>query len=107
MRRISSPTIAGVRGTEFYIGVEQNQALLTVFEGTVVAQNTAGSLDLTSGQSAVAAAGRAPVITVVATAARNGQIDGSAEVSLVSGSAKVTLVPISSRRSTRSPVTIG
>jgi tetratricopeptide (TPR) repeat protein len=59
-------TIAGVRGTEFYIGVEQNQALLTVFEGTVVAQNTAGSLDLTSGQSAVAAAGRAPVVTIVA-----------------------------------------
>ena len=59
-------TIAGVRGTEFYIGVEQNEALLTVFEGTVVAQNTSGSLDLTSGQSAVAAKGRAPVATIVA-----------------------------------------
>ena len=59
-------TIAGVRGTEFYIGVDQNQALLTVFEGTVVAQNSAGSLSLTDGQSAVAATGKAPVLTVVA-----------------------------------------
>jgi tetratricopeptide (TPR) repeat protein len=37
-----------------------------VFEGTVVAQNQAGSLSLTDGQSAVAAAGKAPVLTVVA-----------------------------------------
>jgi tetratricopeptide (TPR) repeat protein len=59
-------TIAGVRGTEFYIGLESDQALMTVFEGTVVAQNAAGSLSLTDGQSAVAASGKAPVLTVVA-----------------------------------------
>ena len=59
-------TIAGVRGTEFYIGLEPDQALMTVFEGTVVAQNAAGSLSLTDGQSAIAASGKAPVLTVVA-----------------------------------------
>jgi tetratricopeptide (TPR) repeat protein len=59
-------TVAGVRGTEFYIDVASDQALLTVFEGTVVAQNAAGSLDLADGQSAVAARGKAPVLTVVA-----------------------------------------
>jgi len=59
-------TVAGVRGTEFFIGVEPDRALLTVFEGTVVAQNPTGSLTLTSGQSAVAETGKAPVLRVVA-----------------------------------------
>ena len=59
-------TVAGVRGTEFYIGLEPDRALLTVFEGTVLAQNPAGSLTLTSGQSAVAETGKAPVTRVVA-----------------------------------------
>jgi tetratricopeptide (TPR) repeat protein len=58
-------TVAGVRGTEFFIGLEPDRALLTVFEGTVVAQNAAGSLTLTSGQSAVAEIGKAPVARVV------------------------------------------
>jgi len=59
-------TVAGVRGTEFYIGLETDRALLTVFEGTVLAQSQAGSLTLTSGQSAVAETGKAPVLRVVA-----------------------------------------
>jgi tetratricopeptide (TPR) repeat protein/uncharacterized protein YaiE (UPF0345 family) len=59
-------TIAGVRGTEFLVVVEPNQTLLTIFEGTVLAQNPAGSLTLTSGQSAVAESGKAPVLRVVA-----------------------------------------
>ena len=59
-------TIAGVRGTEFFVNVETDRTLLTVFEGTVVAENPAGSLTLTSGQSAVAEAGKAPVLRVVA-----------------------------------------
>src|SRR6266404_7414715 len=46
--------IAGVRGTEFFINVETDRTLLTIFEGTVVAENPAGSLTLTSGQSAIA-----------------------------------------------------
>jgi tetratricopeptide (TPR) repeat protein len=64
---VRSPfTVAGVRGTEFYVRVEQDGAFLSIFEGTVVAENAAGSLTLTSGQSAVAEPGKAPVLRVVA-----------------------------------------
>ena len=59
-------TVAGVRGTEFYVSVEQDRALLTIFEGTVAAESPAGSLVLASGQSAVAERGKAPVLQVVA-----------------------------------------
>lgn len=58
-------TVAGVRGTEFYLSVEPDQTLLTVFEGTVLAQNPAGSLSLTDGQSAVAQSGKPPVLRTV------------------------------------------
>jgi tetratricopeptide (TPR) repeat protein len=54
-------TVAGVRGTEFYINLEPEATQLTVFEGTVVAENPSGSLTITNGQSAVAQAGKAPV----------------------------------------------
>ncbi|MFO1193804.1 MAG: TonB-dependent receptor [Rhodoferax sp.] len=64
---VSTPyTVAGVRGTEFFVQVEPQATLLTVFEGTVVAQNPAGSLTLTDGQSAAAEPGKAPVARVVA-----------------------------------------
>ncbi|MGH8064370.1 MAG: TonB-dependent receptor domain-containing protein [Candidatus Entotheonellia bacterium] len=59
-------TIAGVRGTEFFISVEPGQTFLSIFEGQVVAASPAGSLALTSGQSAVAEAGKAPVLRAVA-----------------------------------------
>jgi tetratricopeptide (TPR) repeat protein len=59
-------TVAGVRGTEFFIRVEAYQASLSIFEGTVVAANEAGGLTLTSGQSAIAEAGQAPVLRIVA-----------------------------------------
>ncbi|MGH2356928.1 MAG: FecR domain-containing protein, partial [Candidatus Limnocylindria bacterium] len=59
-------TIAGVRGTEFLVSVEPDRTLLTIFEGTVLAENQAGSLTLTSGQSAMAESGKAPVLRVVA-----------------------------------------
>ncbi|MEO6624038.1 MAG: FecR domain-containing protein [Burkholderiaceae bacterium] len=59
-------TVAGVRGTEFLIQIEPQATLLTVFEGTVVAQNAAGSLTLNNGQSATAEAGKAPTVRVVA-----------------------------------------
>ncbi len=58
-------TVAGVRGTEFFIQLEPQAALLTVFEGTVVAQNAAGTLSLGDGQSAIAEAGKAPVLRTV------------------------------------------
>ena len=57
--------IAGVRGTEFFITVEANKTLLTVYDGEILASNQAGSVTLTSGQSAVAQAGKAPVLRVV------------------------------------------
>src|SRR5438105_3852678 len=59
-------TVAGVRGTEFFISVEPDKAFLSIFAGQVLAANEAGSLTLSSGQSAVAEAGKAPVLRVVA-----------------------------------------
>jgi len=59
-------TVAGVRGTEFLVSVEPRQALLTVFEGTVVAENPSGNLTLKDGQSAIAEQGKPPVERVVA-----------------------------------------
>jgi len=56
---------AGVEGTEFFIRVEENQTFLSIFEGKVLASNEVGSLTLTSGQSAVAEAGKAPVLRIV------------------------------------------
>jgi len=56
---------AGVEGTEFFIKVADNRTFISVFEGKVLALNEAGSLPLTSGQSAVAEAGKAPVLEVV------------------------------------------
>lgn len=58
--------IFGVRGTEFFIRVEERQAFMSVFEGTVLAENQIGSLTLKDGESTIAAAGKAPVLTVVA-----------------------------------------
>jgi tetratricopeptide (TPR) repeat protein len=57
---------AGIRGTEFFISVEAAQTFLSIFEGTVVTANEAGSLMLAGGQSAVAEAGKAPVLRIVA-----------------------------------------
>src|SRR5262245_14163439 len=56
---------AGVEGTEGLVQVEADQTLITIFEGRVLAANAAGSLPLTSGQSAVAARGQAPVLRQV------------------------------------------
>jgi Tfp pilus assembly protein PilF len=54
-----------VEGTEGLIRVEPDRTLITIYEGQVLASNAAGSLALTSGQSAVAEAGKAPVERVV------------------------------------------
>ncbi len=56
----------GVKGTEFFVKVDENKTFILVFEGKVLASNDAGSLALTSGQSAIAEAGKAPVSQVVA-----------------------------------------
>jgi hypothetical protein len=56
---------AGVEGTEFYARVEEDKTILSIFEGKVLATNREGSLAITSGQSAVAEAGKAPVARIV------------------------------------------
>jgi tetratricopeptide (TPR) repeat protein len=56
---------AGVEGTEFFMRVEEDQTFILILEGKVLASNEAGSLALTSGQAAVAEAGKAPVLRVV------------------------------------------
>jgi tetratricopeptide (TPR) repeat protein len=56
---------AGVEGTEFFIRVADNKTFISVFEGKVLAANEAGTLPLTSGQSAVTEAGKAPVLETV------------------------------------------
>jgi Flp pilus assembly protein TadD len=58
--------VAGVRGTEFYVGVEEGSTEVTVFEGRVMAANDRGNLALAAGESAVAAAGQAPAPRLVA-----------------------------------------
>jgi tetratricopeptide (TPR) repeat protein len=58
-------TVAGVRGTEFFISVEEDRTLMSVFEGKVLASNEAGNLSLSAGQAGVARKGQAPVPEVV------------------------------------------
>ncbi|MFO7713102.1 FecR domain-containing protein, partial [Desulfosarcina sp.] len=57
--------VAGVRGTEFLIRVEDDQTFISIFEGGVLASNEAGEVNLASGQSAIAKKGQAPVLTTV------------------------------------------
>ncbi|QTA88557.1 TonB-dependent receptor domain-containing protein [Desulfonema magnum] len=59
---ISTPYINGsVEGTEFFVKVDAEQTLLSVFEGQVRVANNAGELILRDGQAATARAGEAPV----------------------------------------------
>ena len=63
---VTTPFVnAAVGGTEFFIRVEPDQTLLSIFEGRVAATNEAGSLVLTSGKSATARSGQAPVLRIV------------------------------------------
>jgi tetratricopeptide (TPR) repeat protein len=64
--RVTTPFVnAAVEGTEFFVKVERDQAFLSIFEGQVSAANPAGSLMLTSGESAIARVGEAPLLRVV------------------------------------------
>jgi tetratricopeptide (TPR) repeat protein len=64
--KVATPFVNGtVEGTEFFVRVEPDHTFIAIFEGRVVATNTLGSLILTSGQSAVAEAGKEPVLRVV------------------------------------------
>jgi tetratricopeptide (TPR) repeat protein len=63
---VSTPFVnAGVEGTEGLVKVESDSTLITIFEGQVLASNPAGSLILTSGQSAIARQGSAPVLATI------------------------------------------
>lgn len=64
--KIFTPHINGtVKGTEFVIRVDGDQTQLTLYEGQVLAENEKGSLNLVSGQSAVAKKGQAPALVTV------------------------------------------
>jgi len=58
-------TVAGVRGTEFFLSVDDSETVVIVFEGTVLAQNPSGSISLTDGQAAAAQSGRPPALRTV------------------------------------------
>jgi tetratricopeptide (TPR) repeat protein len=64
--RVGTPFVnAGIEGTEFFVRVDREKALVTVFEGRVVASNDLGTVALGGGQTAEASAGRAPELRVV------------------------------------------
>jgi tetratricopeptide (TPR) repeat protein len=57
---------AGVEGTEFFIRADDDETLLSIFEGKVLASNKSGSLPITTGQSAIVETGKAPIVHLVA-----------------------------------------
>ena len=60
--RIATPFVNGTtEGTEFFVKVESDRALLSVFEGKLLAENKAGTLVLGSGQTAIALANQPPI----------------------------------------------
>jgi len=64
---IKTPFVnAAIEGTEFVVTVKENSTEVTVYEGTVVARNDSGSIDLTANQTGKADAGQSPVRIVVA-----------------------------------------
>jgi len=63
---IVTPSVnAAIKGTEFFMRVEDTQTVLSVFEGEVIAENASGSLTMGRGQSAVAVRGMAPELRTV------------------------------------------
>lgn len=59
--KVSTPFVnAMVEGTEFFVKVEKDNTLISLFEGRVLAENAHGSLLLSKGQSVVAHAEQAP-----------------------------------------------
>ncbi len=63
--KVTTPFLnAGVEGTEFLVTVTGAETFVGVLEGRVKVENAAGALTLSSGQSARAPAGQAPVAGV-------------------------------------------
>ena len=64
--KVFTPHMNGVvKGTEFVIGVESNETQVSLFEGQMLAENERGSLNIASGQSAVARKDEAPALVTV------------------------------------------
>ncbi|MGE5856620.1 MAG: FecR domain-containing protein, partial [Syntrophaceae bacterium] len=64
--KIFTPHANGVvKGTEFMIRVDADQTEISLFEGQMLAENDKGSLNLVSGQSAVAKKDQAPALVTV------------------------------------------
>lgn len=64
--KLTTPFVnAVVEGTEFFVNVDRDQTLISLFEGRVRADNTQGSLLLTKGQSAVAKADQPPELIFI------------------------------------------
>jgi tetratricopeptide (TPR) repeat protein len=65
--KVTTPFVNGfVEGTEFYVSVQADRSFISIFEGHVAAANEEGSLFLSKGQSAIALAGTAPALQMVA-----------------------------------------
>lgn len=61
--KIKTPYVnAAIEGTEFLLQVRESDTLLVVYEGRVTAENQSGQLLLVSGQAAVSAAGKPPLL---------------------------------------------
>ncbi len=59
---VSTPYLNGsIEGTEFVFQARDDESLLAVIEGTVVASNDQGSISVSGGESASATSGRAPI----------------------------------------------
>lgn len=64
--KVTTPFVNGtIKGTEFLVRAEEDQAFFSVFEGEVAVSNDAGSISLGRGQAAMARAGQAPAVQVV------------------------------------------
>ena len=65
--KVKTPYLnAGIEGTEFFIGMEQDQARLVIYEGKVSASNEYGSLILADNESVIVLRNQAPQkVTVV------------------------------------------
>jgi tetratricopeptide (TPR) repeat protein len=63
---IFTPFVNGtVEGTEFLVKVDNDKTFISIFEGKVEASNKAGSLTLTSGQSATAKKDQPPALQIL------------------------------------------
>lgn len=59
--KVNTPYVnAAIEGTEFVVAVSKDKTSVTVFEGTVLAQNAAGEVRITHNETAQAMAGGAP-----------------------------------------------